>query len=63
MEPDCHRRNRTEFACEFSAGFPGYQLKGRGRVRQEIDLSYRFRVKAQGVHFILTDENEEPRSR
>ena len=62
VEPDCHRRSRTEFACEFSAGFPGYQLKGRGRVRQEIGLSYRFRVKAQGVHFILTDENEEPRS-
>ena len=62
VEPDCHRRNRTEFACEFSAGFPGYQLKGRGRVRQEIGLSYRFRVKAQGVHFILTDENEDPRS-
>jgi hypothetical protein len=62
VKPDCHRRSRTEFACEFSADFPGYELKGRGRVRQDVGLSYRFRVKAQGVHLTLTDENEEPHS-
>ncbi len=35
-----------------------YHLRGSGRVRLGVELSYRFRVKAQGVRFTLTDENE-----
>lgn len=62
VDRDCRRRSRSVFACKFSAGFPGYRLKGKGQVRLGIDLSYRFRVKAQGVRFTLTDENEERRS-
>lgn len=62
VQRDCRRRSRNLFACEFSVGFPGYQLMGRGKVRQDSDLSYRFRVKAQGIRLTLTDENEEPRS-
>lgn len=61
VQRDCRRRSGNVFACEFSGGFPGYHLKGRGQVRLGVDLSYRFRVKAQGVRFTLTDENEEPR--
>ena len=32
-----------------------------GKVELGRDLSYRFRVKAQGVRFTLTDENEKRR--
>ena len=62
VERDCDRRRRDVFACRFEARFPGYRLRGRGKVRSGIGLSYRFKVKAQGVRFILTDENEEPRA-
>jgi hypothetical protein len=62
VERNCRRRARNEFSCEFSSAFPGYRLKGRGRVRLGFDLSYRFRVKAQGVRFTLTEINEERRS-
>lgn len=61
VEPECRRRGRNVFACEFSGGFPGYRIKGKGKVRLDSDLSYRFRVKAQGIRLTLTDENEEPR--
>lgn len=59
LEQRCRRRDRAEFACRFSARFPGYKLSGRGPVSLEDELSYRFRVRAQGVNLVLTDENEE----
>ena len=59
---DCRRRSRSAFGCRFSARFPGYRLKGRGQVKLGVDLSYRFRVTAQGVRFTLTDDNEAPPS-
>ena len=62
VDPDCHRRRRDLFACRFETSFPGYRLEGGGQVRLGIELSYRFRLKAQGVRFTLTDENEVRRS-
>jgi hypothetical protein len=62
VDPECKRRRRDEFACAFEVDFKGYHLRGSGRVRLGVDLSYRFRVKAQGVRFTLTDENEERRA-
>ncbi len=62
VRTDCRRRSRVAFECGFSARFPGYRLKGRGKVERHGSLSYRFRVEAQGVRFTLTDENEARRS-
>lgn len=59
---DCRRRGRAAFTCRFSSRFRGYRLRGRGEVEMRKRLSYRFRVKAQGVRFTLTDENEKGRS-
>ncbi len=61
VDVDCSRRSRIVFACKFSTRFSGYRLKGKGKVKLGNDLSYRFRVIAQGVHFTLTDENERPK--
>ena len=58
VDPDCKRRRRDRFACAFEVDFQGYHLRGSGQVRLGVELSYRFRVKAQGVRFTLTDENE-----
>jgi hypothetical protein len=59
LETHCRRQGRTEFACRFKARFRGYRLAGRGRVqRRGDDLTYRFRVRAQGVRFVLTERNE-----
>ena len=55
---DCQRRAYGAFSCRFSSRFPGYRLKGKGEVELGAKLSYRFRVKAQGVRLTLTDENE-----
>lgn len=54
----CRRRSSTAVACRFSARFPGYRLRGRGKVTLRGGVSYRFLVKAQGLRFALTDENE-----
>ena len=59
VDVDCSRRSRIVFACKFSTRFSGYRLKGKGKIKLGNDLSYRFRVVAQGVHFTLTDENEQ----
>jgi hypothetical protein len=60
VKPHCHRRGRQEFRCRFAVRFPGYKLVGRGQVRAAArGLVYRFRVRAQGVRFVLTDSNEE----
>jgi hypothetical protein len=60
VRPRCKRRGRQVFHCRFGAHFPGYKLVGRGQVRMKADgVAYRFRVRAQGVRFILTDSNEE----
>jgi hypothetical protein len=59
VDPRCRRRDRSTFACRFEAAFRGYRLEGRGRVQAAgKGVSYRFRVKAQGVRLVLTDENE-----
>lgn len=58
----CHRRNRSEFHCDLAAHFRGYRLKGSGWVELGTRLNYRFRVRAQGVRFTLTDGNETSRS-
>jgi len=63
VQIDCRRRGRAAFGCRFSSRFSGYRLRGRGEVKLRSSLSYRFRVKAQGVRFTLTDENEKARSR
>jgi hypothetical protein len=55
----CSRRSQVVFACRFSTRFSGYRLKGKGKITLRKNLSYRFRVVAQGVHFTLTDENEQ----
>lgn len=60
VKPRCKRRGRQVFRCRFGADFPGYKLVGRGQVRMNaVGVAYRFRVRAQGVRFILTDSNEE----
>jgi hypothetical protein len=60
VKPRCKRRSGQVFRCRFGAHFPGYKLVGRGQVRMNADgVAYRFRVRAQGVRFILTDSNEE----
>jgi hypothetical protein len=59
LERNCTRRGRFRFSCKFSSAFPGYSLKGRGPVElRRGRISYRFRVRAQGQTFSLTDENE-----
>jgi hypothetical protein len=59
LETHCHRRALREFRCRFSARFPGYELSGHGRVRRIDDrLTYRFKVRAQGERFVLTQRNE-----
>jgi Big-like domain-containing protein len=58
LSVNCQRRSRTTFKCRFSSRFSGYRLKGSGEVKLRAHISYRFRVKAQGVRFTLTDENE-----
>jgi hypothetical protein len=59
LESRCHRHSRTKFVCRFKARFRGYDLKGHGRVaRRGGELSYRFRVTAQGERFLLTQRNE-----
>jgi hypothetical protein len=63
VRTDCNRRGRAAFGCRFSSRFPGYRLRGKGEVKLRARLSYRFRVKAQGVRFTLTDKNEKARSR
>jgi hypothetical protein len=59
---DCRRRSRNAFGCKFSDRLPGYRLRGGGQVKLGVDLSYSFRVTAQGVRLTLTDDNEAPRS-
>jgi hypothetical protein len=60
VTPHCHRRGPQAFRCRFAARFPGYKLVGRGQVRVAArGVVYRFRVRAQGVRFVLTDSNEE----
>jgi len=62
LEQHCRRTSRDAFACRFKAQFEGYKLVGKGGVRLTADgVTYRFRVRAQGVHFVLTDRNEERR--
>lgn len=63
VKRDCRRQSRSTFGCKFSGRFPGYRLKGKGRVKLGIELTYRFRVKAQGIRLTLTDDNEESRSK
>ncbi len=58
LRVNCKRRNRSAFACDFTARFPGYELRGSGKVELRGGLSYRLKVKAQGLRFTLTDENE-----
>jgi GNAT superfamily N-acetyltransferase len=59
LEARCHRRGRTVFGCRFKAGFRGYRLVGHGWARRRGDeFTYRFRVRAQGERFVLTDHNE-----
>jgi hypothetical protein len=58
LEQHCRRRSRSRFSCRFSSAFPGYSLSGRGFVERKEDLTYRFRVRAQGRKLTLTDENE-----
>jgi hypothetical protein len=58
LQERCRRRERSEFSCRFSSEFPGYKLTGRGRVWIDDEISYHFRVRAQGVRFTLTDTNE-----
>jgi len=55
---NCSRRSYGAFSCKFSSNFPGYRLTGHGEVKLRVHLSYRFRVKAQGVRLTLTDRNE-----
>jgi hypothetical protein len=61
LKINCHRRSRATFGCNFSVRFPGYRLKGKGKVNQGFHLSYVFHVKAQGVSFNLTERNEKSR--
>ena len=59
LERSCTRRGRYTFSCRFSSAFPGYSLKGHGRVElRRGRISYRFVVRAQGEKVVLTDENE-----
>ncbi|MEZ5155896.1 MAG: Ig-like domain-containing protein [Solirubrobacterales bacterium] len=58
LRVDCKRRGRTAFACKLTARFPGYKLRGSGKVQLRKGISYRLRVRAQGIRFVLTDENE-----
>lgn len=59
LERSCTRRGRYTFSCRFSSAFPGYRLKGHGRVElRRGRISYRFVVRAQGEKVVLTDENE-----
>jgi hypothetical protein len=59
LDSRCKRRGRTVFACRFKASFRGYELTGRGRVKRPgLNLTYRFRVIAQGKRFVLTERNE-----
>jgi len=55
----CSRSRRNAFKCRFGTRFPGYRLKGSGKIQLGAKLSYRLRVSAQGVRFTLTDENED----
>ncbi|HET6829885.1 MAG TPA: hypothetical protein VFH44_00915, partial [Solirubrobacterales bacterium] len=63
LRVDCNRRGRAAFGCRFSSRFPGYRLRGRGEVKLRAHISYRFRVRAQGVRLTLTDGNETRSSR
>lgn len=58
LDRRCRRRNRATFSCRFSSAFPGYRLTGRGSVRLNKKLSYRFRVRVNGQEIALTDGNE-----
>ena len=58
LKTSCSRRSRFKFECRFSSAFTGYRLEGRGLVQRRKQLSYRFRVQAQGQTIMLTDENE-----
>jgi hypothetical protein len=58
LETKCRRLDRSKFSCRFTSSFPGYSLKGRGRVKLARRISYRFRVRAQGETAVLTDGNE-----
>jgi hypothetical protein len=58
LETNCRRRDRSKFSCRFSSAFPGYSLKGRGKVKLARRISYRFRLRVQGETVVLTDENE-----
>jgi hypothetical protein len=59
LKAHCGRRGRTVFGCRFEARFRGYRLSGHGWVRQlDDEITYRFRVRAQGQRFVLTDHNE-----
>lgn len=63
VQVDCDRRSPSTFRCKFADRLAGYRMRGKGKVKLGVDLSYAFRVTAQGVRFTLTDENEEPRPR
>jgi hypothetical protein len=58
LKQRCRRSSRATFSCRFSSSFPGYRLTGRGTVRLNERLSYRFRVKVRGLRLALTDKNE-----
>jgi hypothetical protein len=59
LNEHCHRRGPTVFACRFKARFRGYRLAGHGWVRRlDAKVTYRFKVRAQGQRFVLTDGNE-----
>ena len=54
----CKRSSRATFSCRFSSSFPGYRLTGRGVVRLNKRVSYRFRVRVRNLKIALTDKNE-----
>lgn len=54
----CKRRNRATFRCTFSSTFSTYRLTGRGSVKLNRELSYRFRAKVGKLEVVLTENNE-----
>jgi hypothetical protein len=58
LERSCRRRNRAKFSCRFSSKFPGYKMTGRGTVRLDRRLKYRFRVRIGGLSIVLKRGNE-----
>jgi hypothetical protein len=58
LKQRCRRNSRAKFSCRFSSSFPGYRLTGRGSVRLNKRLSYRFRVRVGGLKITLNNKNE-----